>query len=68
MMHVKHLAHGQMAALGHVLILHVYRYPLAHVWTYHHTASTTKCPLCLGIVRSRGCHLPLPSLVSGIWG
>lgn len=65
MMPVKHLAQGQMAALGRVLIFHVYRYPLAHVWTYRHTASTTKCPLCLGIVRSRGGHLPLPS--PGFW-
>lgn len=65
MMPVKHLAQGQMAALGRVLIFHVYRYPLARVRTYHHTASTTKCPLCLGIVRSRGGHLPLPS--PGFW-
>lgn len=48
--------------LGRVLIFHVYRYPLAHVWTYRHTASTTKCPLCLGIkdVHEGAIFLSLP--------
>lgn len=63
MMHVKHLAQGQMAARGHVLIFHVCRYPLAHVWTYHPNASTSKRSLYLG---SRGSHLLLPSLA--FWG
>lgn len=65
MMPVEHLAQGQMAARGHVLIFHVCRYPLAHVWTYRHNASTGKHPLCLG---SRGGRLLLPSLLSGVCG
>lgn len=54
-----------MTALSHVLIFHVYRYYLVHIWTHHHTSSTAKSPLCLDTVLSRGGHLPLP--LTGFW-